>query len=118
MLFGYIKKAEIAAAVFVLCVVELYVETGEVLGEGAFGSVQTYVSTVTNKEFAVKVGISFQSFIIMLSFCVLMRDAVQDLQDQDTVETEILAYVIQKRHSYASRCVIVILDSIEYFDDV
>lgn len=34
---------------------ELYVETGEVLGEGAFGLVRTYVNLVTNKEFAVKV---------------------------------------------------------------
>lgn len=33
---------------------ELYVETGETLGEGSFGSVQTYRNLITNQEFAVK----------------------------------------------------------------
>jgi len=33
---------------------ELYVATGETLGEGSFGSVQTYKNVITNLEYAVK----------------------------------------------------------------
>lgn len=34
---------------------ELYTETGESLGEGAFGQVRTYVNNETGNEYAVKV---------------------------------------------------------------
>lgn len=37
---------------------ELYTETGESLGEGAFGHVRTYVNNETGKEYAVKVCLS------------------------------------------------------------
>ena len=37
------------------CVADVYVPTGEMLGEGSQGSVRTYRNTNTNKEYAVKV---------------------------------------------------------------
>jgi len=39
----------------VLFVADLYTPTGETLGEGSQGSVQTYKKMSSNKEYAVKV---------------------------------------------------------------
>ena len=41
--------------IFVICAEEIYIPTGEILGEGSFGSVQTYKSLAMEREFAVKV---------------------------------------------------------------
>lgn len=49
------KKKRRAADAGVKKFSDLYQSTGESLGEGAFGQVQTYKNIITNKEFAVKV---------------------------------------------------------------
>lgn len=49
------KKKRKAADAGVKKFLDLYKSTGESLGEGAFGRVQTYKNVLTHKEFAVKV---------------------------------------------------------------
>lgn len=49
------KKKRAASSVVSSCFQELYKLTGEVLGEGAYASVQTCVNIYTEMEFAVKI---------------------------------------------------------------
>ncbi len=51
--------------------VELYVPTGERLGEGSAGSVQTYRNVLTDKEFAIKVCCSYSMLIVTSACCAV-----------------------------------------------
>lgn len=52
-------------------IVDLYESTGESLGEGAFGRVQTFRNIAKNQEFAVKVIIlSINSHLLVASISV------------------------------------------------